>query len=56
MYSVWIENASVFGSQDTQFYNTLLNPNFLSEFQLINFYFSLYNVQVDDVINVEYAE
>lgn len=46
----------VFGSQETRIYNTLLNPNFVSEFQLIKFYFSLYNAQVDDVINVDYAE
>lgn len=46
----------MFGSQETEFYNTLLNPSFLSEFQLINFYFLLHNARVDDVVNVEYAE
>lgn len=56
IYSAWIENASVFGSWETQFYNTLLAPNFLSEFQLWNFYFSVYNAQVEDSLSVEYAE
>jgi len=56
MYSIWVENASVFGSHERQFCNTLLNPNFLLEVHLINFYFSLHNAELDDVLNVEYAE